>query len=918
MKYNAFISYSHSQNTDLAVNLEKALEKFAKPTFKRRALDIFRDSNDLSVSPDLWGKIEEGLAQSEYFIYFASPKSANSYYCNEEVKYWLENKSIDNFLVILTDGDIKWDFKNFDFDWNETTAMSQMLTSAFKNEPLYVDFRDNTRADLLNLDNPDFKTKVVLIAATLHGKAVGDMVGEAVKQHKRTLMIRNGAVAIVMALMSLTIALTMISNRRKSASLLHFQAKSIESTNPTLALRLEQEALKIHDYPEFERSAFAIINRNSFYQIIATKDTASFTAMDISKNHTLLLASNDGSISLSNKEGVLIRELNIDRGKILAAKFAPDGQSILTGSEKGGHLWDLNGRLKSEFKPDTPEDIDYRIAAVAFSSNGKTVLTGSNMGAYLWDLDGNRILGFEIVGAIKSVAFAPDGNSVLIGYDGAKYAANLFDLQGNTLATFSTNDPNYGEPYTITNTVAFSKDGQTIMVCSSVNNIQLFDLEGNLKDDFDLPDLVNFEEGTWSASFSPDGTKILTCSFENTASLWDLNGMLIKEFKGHEGMINLVAFDPIDDKTVYTGSVDKTIRKWYTEGLNATISKEFSIGKNPISSIDMAPDNKSVLTSSQDSSAYIWDFNGKLIKTFNHENRVNKAVFAPDGQSILTSTPKGLHVWNLNGDLLQEHFLTDELIGSMAFTSDGKSIQFGSKLEPKPADYLPWLLNGIHTWDWQENSIKELKIEHKEATSVRFATDGKTILTGSKVGAHLWNLQGDSMQEFKLRDEKVSPVAIAPYGTSVLTEPASLGLKIFSNTYGKSHLWNMEGELVQEYKLNRESVDPRAFAPDGKYILTLSYPKLNPWDKGSPTARVWDLEGNIFLKLHRPGKDITSISFSPDGKFLIAVYRNGTNRLLYENKECTLVIYNKIELEEFLQTHVSPLSKEQKKEFNIN
>ena len=174
------------------------------------------------------------------------------------------------------------------------------------------------------------------------------------------------------------------------------------------------------------------------------------------------------------------------------------------------------------------------------------------------------------------------------------------------------------------------------------------------------------------------------------------------------------------------------------------------------------------------------------------------------------------------------------------------------------------------------------------------------------------------MQEFKLRDEKVSPVAIAPYGTSVLTEPASLGLKIFSNTYGKSHLWNMEGELVQEYKLNRESVDPRAFAPDGKYILTLSYPKLNPWDKGSPTARVWDLEGNIFLKLHRPGKDITSISFSPDGKFLIAVYRNGTNRLLYENKECTLVIYNKIELEEFLQTHVSPLSKEQKKEFNIN
>ena len=66
MKYNAFISYSHRQDSKLAPCLETALEKFAKPTFKRRALEIFRDSNDLSASPDLWGKIEEDLDESEY------------------------------------------------------------------------------------------------------------------------------------------------------------------------------------------------------------------------------------------------------------------------------------------------------------------------------------------------------------------------------------------------------------------------------------------------------------------------------------------------------------------------------------------------------------------------------------------------------------------------------------------------------------------------------------------------------------------------------------------------------------------------------------------------------------------------------------------------------------------------------------
>jgi WD40 repeat protein len=145
---------------------------------------------------------------------------------------------------------------------------------------------------------------------------------------------------------------------------------------------------------------------------------------------------------------------------------------------------------------------------VAFAPDGKTVLTGSHFGAHLWGLDGKQFSGFEIDGAIKSVAFAPDGNTVLVGYDGSKIAANLFDLQGNSIVTFSTDDPNHGEPYTITNTVAFSPDRRTIMVGSSRNNIQLFDSEGNSKENFNLADFLNYEEGSWTAVFSPDGTKI--------------------------------------------------------------------------------------------------------------------------------------------------------------------------------------------------------------------------------------------------------------------------------------------------------------------------------------------------------------------------------------------------------------------------
>lgn len=919
MNYNAFLSYSHGQDTPLSISLEKGLEKFAKPTFKRRALEIFRDGNDLSVAADLGDRIRKGLDNSEYFICMANQKYAQSKWCQREIAYWIENKPIEKFLIILTEGEILWDEATNDFDWNVTTALPKNLSGVFKGEPFFVDFRNLGGEEKLNLDNPEFENRLVVLAATLHGKSIGDMIGEEVKQHKRTMRIRNGAILIMMSLMSLTIVLTMLNLIRTKASLLHFKAKAIESSNPTLALRLEQEALKIHDYPEFERSAFSMIDKNSFYKIVASEDTASFTALDISKHQTILIASDDGSVILTDLDGTMINEFNTGKGSIRSAKFAPDGKSILTGSAKGAHLWDLEGNLKTEFKLENHEETDFSVSAVSFSPDGKTVLAGSYLGAYLWEVNGTRIPGFEITSSVKSVAFAPDGNSVLIGSDGSKGAAGLFDLNGSLKAGFSTSDPNFGEPYTITNTVAFSKDGQTVMICSSVNNIQLFDLEGIPKPDFKMDDLVNFESGDWSASFSPDGTKILISSFENTAQLIDLTGKLINEFKGHEAMINLVGFDPNDDKVIFTGSADKTIRRWYMEGLNASVFKEFNMEETPIYSIDVAPDNQSLLISSQDSSAYLWDFNGELLQEFaNHKSIVNNSLFAPDGESILTQTTDGLHIWNFNGDLLQEHLLADELIESAAFTADGKSILFSAKSKTKPEDNLPWQITSVYKWDWENNSIKELKLSDKEASFVDFGSDGNTILTASKAGVILWDSEGTQIQEFKMLDEEINPVAIAPNGTAILTIPAPNKSSVFATTYGKSHLWNLEGRLIQEFKLPDESVDAIAFSDDSKYILALSYPKINPWDKGSPTARIWDLEGNVLLKLHRPGKYISSIALSPDGNYVVVGYMNSWSYFFSDNKQHKLVIYRKIDLGEFLDAYVAPLSERQKKEFDIN
>lgn len=102
---------------------------------------IFRDKTSLSANPALWQSIEQALSESEYFLLLACPSSAKSRWVQQEIEWWLQNRSVEKFLISLTDGVILWDDQVGDFDWGKTTAIPSCLKRAFPAEPLYADFR---------------------------------------------------------------------------------------------------------------------------------------------------------------------------------------------------------------------------------------------------------------------------------------------------------------------------------------------------------------------------------------------------------------------------------------------------------------------------------------------------------------------------------------------------------------------------------------------------------------------------------------------------------------------------------------------------------------------------------------------------------------------------------------------------------
>ena len=207
MATDAFISYSHEADRDLAPAIEKGMERLAKPWFKLRALEVFRDQSDLALTPHLWETIRRNLDGSGHLVVLLSPASASSRWVNEEVAHWCDERGTEQLLLVLTGGELVWDDAAADFS-AASTAVPPALRGRYSAEPLYEDLRWGHGASDLTLRNPAFRSSIARLAAPIHGVAPGDLESEDVRLRRRA---RRFAQAGVAALAVLTVAATVAS-----------------------------------------------------------------------------------------------------------------------------------------------------------------------------------------------------------------------------------------------------------------------------------------------------------------------------------------------------------------------------------------------------------------------------------------------------------------------------------------------------------------------------------------------------------------------------------------------------------------------------------------------------------------------------------------------------------------------------------
>ena len=204
-RFDCFISYARASSNQLAQDLQSGLERFAKPWNRLRAMRVFRDDQSMAANTALWGTIEQGLREARWFVLLATPEAAASRYVNDEVAWWVRNKGAQTVLLVRAGGDIEWDRGTGAFKPG-STAIPPALHHAYQEEPRWIDLTWFDEDGSLGKADPRFQERVADLSSAITGVERDVLIGENVRQHRKTRRLTRAAVSALAVLLVLALS----------------------------------------------------------------------------------------------------------------------------------------------------------------------------------------------------------------------------------------------------------------------------------------------------------------------------------------------------------------------------------------------------------------------------------------------------------------------------------------------------------------------------------------------------------------------------------------------------------------------------------------------------------------------------------------------------------------------------------------
>ncbi|NET13744.1 MAG: WD40 repeat domain-containing protein, partial [Okeania sp. SIO1H6] len=586
--------------------------------------------------------------------------------------------------------------------------------------------------------------------------------------------------------------------------------------------------------------------------------------------------------------------------------FSNDEKMIATGSKDDTvKVWWVDGSQKEKTFKEHSDDI----TQVDFSSDGKIVASvGKDDRAIIRWIDGSKKpIVLEHNDDVLDISFSPDNQFLATACkDKIVRIWNIKD--GNLVKIFDS----HTAPVT---QVTFSPNGKIVASADDYDNVKLWFIDEEKEVDID-----NY--ATTNIDFIDDET-IIFSSRGNDFKVYKVNGELIKI---HGESLEDYTHNVISDDRQLIFNVSKHRQNFVNGLFRYNDDFYFYLGEadkhsENISDIGLSPNNKFLVSASEDDTVRFWQLDNlwkhpfldrkEHISSFDRLlsatiTRINKSLrkvevlqnnqdfltkiivpnsytfsFSPDNQNFITNStdysyyPK---LWNIDKGEIALQKNTGS-VKNISVSSDGKRVAAIS--------------NNKFIQLWNSKGFPLQRLEHNEVKKLAFSPDSEILVSVSYNQIKLWTNKGkliaeldgdyqqlrdiifslDSQVVTVINDDKVNffsrngQLINSFDGDNKKIEKIILSPDkqiIATKSYNQVKLWNLNGKLIKDLGGHYQKVEKVIFSPDSQIIASIGDDNF---------AKIWRINGNYIRKLEHIDK-VRSLDFSRDSKKIITLSYN--------------------------------------------
>ncbi len=274
-------------------------------------------------------------------------------------------------------------------------------------------------------------------------------------------------------------------------------------------------------------------------------------------------------------------------------------------------------------------------------------------------------------------------------------------------------------------------------------------------------------------AFSPDGRRALVAAGDRSVRVWDVERALdVKRLIGHTGSVWAVAFSG-DGTRAISGGVDGTVRVWDLATNSTTELKRLDGHAALVTGVALSPDGTKALSAGYDGAVIWWDVTtGKEIRRQEWPNRYAHALdFFPAKKLAAVALDRQVVLWNVaTGEVVKTWDAHGKAVTAVRFAEDGRVLLTGGD------DRL------VRVWNAETGAeVAKLAGHEGSVRGVSLKPGGRWLLSASSDRTvRLWDVSKQAeVAAFRKHAAPVLTAEFLPSGTKTISGDRDLSNKIW-------------------------------------------------------------------------------------------------------------------------------------------